>query len=424
MFPLFECRENVEKYINDMDESWKKKGSPFEGWHKMDIKGPTRQEYIKRLKHNLWDITTPCLGPAMCEIAVKGWHNKKDVENLKQKGYGEDFYRYMAIHLLGELKYKKAAGYLLEILKDNQQDEYLRAHAARALIKIDPGAYAEDFYQMEYVDKTSTKVIRREIKWDAFPEKAVLETVKKLLPGADSFDTETHLLMRLTDCFRKADGDVQKEIVSILKGLLKDQDVRMRLMAQGYLKSFSIPEYTPENYKTKEERLKYVHERYRRNAKYQPLDFHYVYYGERKLNLFKLKQGRLSKEEAEDMRTFYLEVVEYVSGQYTQGNVFATKELHNNEWPVSVQDLQARAFFQKMCRLKRGMTEQEVRKITGPELKEFVRRDLPESNIVYVEYHKDFKQAVEGNFGRKVQKLSVEMVFKKGKLLVVHDPSR
>jgi len=423
MFPSFKCRENVKEYLLKEEEHWKKHGSPFEGWHTMDIKGPTREEYIEAERRRLWDINTPCLGPAMCEIAVKGWHNKENVEKLKEKGYGEDYYRYMAVHLLGELKYKKTADYLLEILKDSKQDEYLRAHAARALIKIDAFGYVEDFYQLTYVDQASSTVINREITWDRFPPPKVVRTVKKLLPQVDSFKKKRLLILRLKNVFRD-DAELQQEVMSILKDLRQDPDVRIRLTVKNIMQSLSVLPYTPENYKTKEERLKYMDTLNRMRAHSKSLIFDNVFFSDRNMKLFNLRRGETNKEDSEELKSFYLGIIDHIAKGYTEANVFSTKELHNYEWPENVKDDDARSFFQNVRKLKKGMSEAEVKKIVGSTVKEFIRRTIPGTGVLYVEYKKIFDSEVECNFGLKVDHISFEIVFNDDKLRIVHDRYR
>jgi len=423
MFPLFAIRKDAKNYIKNKQKHWEKYGSPFERWHTSSIKGPSLEKYIEGLQRSLWDPQTPCLTPIMCEIAIKGWHNTEETEALRQKGYGEDYYRYMAIHLLGELKYKNAAGYLLEILKDNKQDEYLRAHAARALIKIDASKYTEDFYQLVYIDRTSTKVIIREIQWDKFPKEAVVEVVTKLLPRADTFLTKNRLLIRLTDCFRKADADIQKNILSFLKDLRKDPDVRMRLRAKDILNWLSPPPRKPEDEKTKKARLKYTDTLERIRRKQNPLDFSNVFHGEQEYKLFLLMRGEIDREDAEELTSFYLGFVDYFAGVhgYTDANVFATKELHNYEWPANVIDYYARDFFMNMVKLKKGMKKEEIIEAAGPKLKEVARKKIPGTSLEYVKYKREFSSKVECNYGVKADTITIEMVFYKGKLRIVHD---
>jgi len=361
-----------------------------------------------------WDNSMPNLGPAMLEIALKGWPDEEAAAALSQAGWGRDFYRYMAVHVLGELRHKPAVGVLLDLVKNRREDKYLRAHAVRALCKIADPATLQLLIEMRFDEKLAIpREALRECDLRRFPPRAIVKTYLGIL--ADSKDVATRkaaaqALSGWAPKDRASVPSVTKALKQIISG---KEDASLRHVARRALEHMQV---TGKDYEVWLD--KYV--------LHCELEFDDVLDIDDEEVVYAAAEGKAKAADLARVQEKYIKIVGQVAAQYTGGNAFATKKLHNDGWPGTVKNGEARAFCMALAALKTGTPEEKTIKVLGltkeeqdwpleeTRLGKKVRR-LPVSRV--------YDNEVEGPFGTRTKMLQAVLVFVDGKLKLVQAPS-
>jgi len=354
-----------------------------------------------------WDQDTPALGPCLIEITLKGWPDEAAAAALRKKRWG-DFHRYMAVHLLGELRFNEATDYLLEVLKDGRADRCLRAHAARALSKV------ADRRQLNYfIDRACLEdlpqVIYEEIQLKNFESRDVVRVITERLPRVERPEVRRNMI----GCMITHAGRNRRAIPATLRSLEKilasEKDASVRLLARKARDKFT--NVGPETRSLENTTLEF-------DDCLPPDDWEVMYAASR---------GKAAPAALAAAQKRYLRIVDKIAAQYTGGNAFATRKLHNEGWPGSVTDAKARAFFQAAAGLAVGISEAEALRALGTTEEEIDRGDPDVSlgkRIARRCIRRSFDGDVEGPYGRRRSWNEVLLVFVDGKLRLVHAPQR
>jgi len=370
--------------------------------------GVPREKYVslitREIRTTTWDKEMLFLGPCMLEVALKGWPDEEAVAELKKKGWG-DFYRYMAVHILGELRFKEAADYLALVFGDEKEDRYLRAHAARALSKIADSKHLALLAEHLFL-KDLPQEAQREVKFDAFDAGQVVRVLKELLPRATDRERRCRIISALAERTRRGDPLTMMQARDVLQSALAvEKDPQVRLTIKNYLESLSdatqpsAPRY---------ERTDLAFD------DCTPADDWDV--------MRDAAEGKAEAAALQEARKRYLSAVDSVARKYTNANVFATKELHSDGWPGNVDDEEARAFFKTVASLKPGMSRIDVLAKLPADL--WIEPHDPDytlgKEVVWHRVAKQFSKEVEGPFGLRRKDCEFILVFVNDKLRVIH----
>ncbi|MHC5057491.1 MAG: HEAT repeat domain-containing protein [Planctomycetota bacterium] len=375
-----------------------------------------------------WSADMPALGPCMLEIALKGWPDEAITSELRRLRIG-DLHRYMAVHVLGELRFAEATDWLVDILGRDSEDPYLRAHAARALSKIADAKSLPALARVAFLTKTET-IVRKEIRFGSGRELRFNPRVPDYVLGSfrfrpfDAVDV-TRALSKLL--LESEDRDVKMALVSALQSqgnrsrdagalarealrvMAKDDDIQVRLAARRGLERLSGAAGSRAS-RVKDTWLEYD-------------------------SCLPATEWRLLREAAEGDadparlaagRRRSVAIIDKVAGGYTHANAFATADLQIDGWPSKVGNAAARDFFEAARGLKKGMPKAEVLDVLGAEL--MVRpHDTDYSlggEVEYLRARRRFDEKVEGLFGLKRAFVEFALVFVEDELWIVHAPQR
>lgn len=372
--------------------------------------GETAESYLQKVRRGVdatyWDRETPALGFAMLETALKGWPDEEAVAELKRKGWG-DFYRYMAVHLLGELRFGEAVDWMVQVLGGDGEDVYLRAHAARALSKIADPTVLSALARSAFGTKVSD-VVRREVRFDSFDALDVTRVLLKLLLESDGRDTKITLVNALQSQGRRA-PDANAMAQKALRVMAKDDDIQVRLAARRGLERLSGAVGSRAS-RVKDTWLEY-------DSCLPATDW--------KL-LREAADGNADPARLADARRRYVAIIDEIAAGYTHGNVFATRDLHSKGWPSVVGNGDPRAFFESASRLRQGMSKAQVLAALSAGLQvqpHDTDYSLGES-VEYLRARRRFNEEVEVSFGLKRPYVEFALVFIEGKLRILHSPHR
>jgi len=376
--------------------------------------GETPDRYRQRVKRGLraacWDNATPALGPCMLEITLKGWPDEAAVVTLKKKRWG-DFHRYMAVHLLGELRFNEAADYLFEVLKDGRADRYLRAHAARALSKI---ALPKHFLALveTSISNEVPQEIYREVRFDHFEANEGVRISLSELERARSSGMKKALAALAAEFARRSPRKVGAVRENLRKLLGTERDARVRL---AYRK---IRDGLEGSASPAREMRSFLNSTLEFENCLPPDDWEVM---------GAASEGKAAPDALAAAQKRYIVIVDKIAAQYTRGNTFATRGLHNEGWPGSVTDAKARAFFRAAAGLTVGISEAAALKALRA-TEEEIDRGYPDvslgKRIARPCIRRSFASDVEGPYGIRRSWNKVLLVFVDGKLRLVHAPQR
>ncbi|MCX7934783.1 MAG: hypothetical protein N3A66_05940, partial [Planctomycetota bacterium] len=392
------------------------------------------QSYLEGLKQRIVYRETPFIVSALLEIVIKGWPNESEAEELKKQGWGEDFFRNMAIHLLGELKHKPATPVLLSIVLDENELYYSRKHAMRALCKIAAPETLKPLFHFHcrelYLADATPNEKRRQLKLiDEFsfknfsPEQA-LDVGLAALEEAKTSDEKRIIIWHGIAPHCEVANFAQKVEAPLKRLVAQNDDIRLRDAAASVLESIRLKRL-PEEEQEKEADFRYLAKGRLEPDQVIDIDDEWVIEGAR--------NGEAKPEDVNRVCKKYLDFIRQVAAQYDDANAFRTARLHSKGWPANVTNGNARAILQALQSLAIGTSFAEVveklRKLDATYNKDCQEAEESQEefcirfgNVIYLPYVTWFDEEFDAGFGTRGKQIEAIMVFENNRLILVHMP--
>lgn len=389
------------------------------------------QMYMEELRQRIWYREMPSLGPALLEIAIKRWPNDAEAEELSKQGWGEDFFRNMAIHLLGELQYTPAAPALLAIVQDEKELYYSRSHAMRALCKIAaPETLKPLFlfrcrelcrYEATPEEQRHNLKLVDEFSFENFSAEQALDICLEALQDAKSAEEKRVIINWGISYCDKAPDFARKVHEPLNRIAAEGEDVRLRRAAANVLEGIRLKQL-PEHEREENLEFKWLVEGRLEPDQVIGIDDEEV--------LEDAFRNKADPREVKRICKKYLDTIRRVAAEYDNANAFATVRLHNKGWPDNVANVAARETLKLLRSFTPGMDSATVLgqlcQIDPAFEKDY--QEAPEGaimrfgNISYLWYLRTFDEEVDTGFGIKRKDIDAVMVFENDKLIIVHMP--